>query len=593
MDRPQGGMKQRLLEDWENRSKMFLHSTLPVIKESDFQQSRCQQLGVCVCKGVGRASWLLAKALTQFLKPPFTPPRKKRNSEEARAAEQSPEDKRKKLNRKLLTSGMIVLKLSPRAAKAKADDRALEDLGGFGPDWAAFALASLAADEPLSSQERNASLQEVWLHIGHVNLSSWAVTIMRLMPVGAESDQGFQRLEVRSMFVKPAAIAFAELFTEDAFAWSWNVSFYVIHTQNKRQLHGNEMRPNWVMVRQFNVNGTDGGHTFGFWRGLKIELQAETDRQKRLKQQAKRTVRKGAARLAGMRARVLKDVHPKARARLKVQKRVQKRRRTVPSVEVIDFDLNVEEDLGEAEAETEEIEDAYLSRAGKEVETVPDNPAQENEESIASDLEKSDLEDSLAESLAHNLDVGAGGGEASNTADIILPPAATRDGSSSSSKDKQDTEVEVVKDSKATATTDTSVGGTATTRRAPHGPDLAVSVTDETEIRFNVLTQRLIAVCKRPGHGDCRRSRTVQESTRDSSRYKGQGRPVGLLVHFLLVADQYEDGKAHRAILEKEIPFEDRMNARTYFESLPNSRAVLGEERGKRVAEGEEPEHIV
>lgn len=130
-------------------------------------------------------------------------------------------------------------------------------------------------------------------------------------------------------------------------------------------------------------------------------------------------------------------------------------------------------------------------------------------------------------------------------------------------------------------------------RRAAAGPDPSVQVTDTGEIRFNALSNRLIAVCKHPNHGDCRRSRTTQAAARGSVRFLGQGRPLGLLTHFLLSADQYPDGPSHRKTLADTISLEDRKSARAHFVALANAEVISTKEREKQANEDDEPEFIM
>ena len=68
----------------------------------------------------------------------------------------------------------------------------------------------------------------------------------------------------------------------------------------------------------------------------------------------------------------------------------------------------------------------------------------------------------------------------------------------------------------------------------------------------------------------------------------GQGRPLGLLMHFLRMPNPLSKELHMEAV--PDVTSQQRQEARTFLESLPGSAAILGKERPRRPGEGPEPE---
>ena len=108
------------------------------------------------------------------------------------------------------------------------------------------------------------------------------------------------------------------------------------------------------------------------------------------------------------------------------------------------------------------------------------------------------------------------------------------------------------------------------------------------ELHFSISGSFLRAHCMRHGPA-CRRRRTITES--DSAARQGQGRPVGLLVSWLLRADEVATAREHVAMAVS--PYEQRLAARSHFYSLPGGREFGDHrERPRRAGEEEEPTSI-
>ena len=105
-------------------------------------------------------------------------------------------------------------------------------------------------------------------------------------------------------------------------------------------------------------------------------------------------------------------------------------------------------------------------------------------------------------------------------------------------------------------------------------------------IRYNVTSCFFRAHC--PLHRDCARRRSALESF--TSVESGQGRPIGLLVHWLENAARYADKSAH--MKAKVPPHGERAEARRRFDAWPGADNIAGYERFSRPGEPEEPVRI-
>ena len=133
------------------------------------------------------------------------------------------------------------------------------------------------------------------------------------------------------------------------------------------------------------------------------------------------------------------------------------------------------------------------------------------------------------------------------------------------------------------------------------GVTTVVSVGRYGELHYYSASNNLTAYCRCPKHvnpgNDCRKSRTlnaVKKASSDKAYVRdGQGRPVGLLVHWLMLQDECEDRKAH---CNAEVLFhadpKKRAEAREFFKTLPGADQILSRERLQRDGEEEEPDFI-
>jgi hypothetical protein len=111
------------------------------------------------------------------------------------------------------------------------------------------------------------------------------------------------------------------------------------------------------------------------------------------------------------------------------------------------------------------------------------------------------------------------------------------------------------------------------------------------ELRFNQAQRTIIAVCSCAQHApDCRKSRTVVESLLGARM--GQGRPVGLLVAWLMDGPDHQDKASHNHRSVQSLTHDQRIAARSHFTQLPLSHQLLSYERHQRPNEDDEPVDI-
>lgn len=581
----------------------------------------CQQFGHCVCQGLGQMGCRFASNLSDFLKPMFTPPRKKKKNEHIRV--EPPEVKamneRKVQNRKHLVDGMIVVRLQRYSETDRIlqkmsahEDGSLaifqQSLGLFslGPKWAKTMASTLAGEslEPAGSRARDTAdsesdfdfdggavdakkhetaFDDLWFHIGYVNYSSWRMVLLRLSPVGEPDEHGLQRLEVQHISCKLSAIFFAKLLNEEAFASHWEAKIYKIKTHLPR-LSGEDVKPNWILVEAFNpVAGHAPAVSFCFWTGWSNEQQ-------KLKEETKKAT-KSKAKSQGQATATAKTAKRSPQdlgswAALKRQRRQNAAGDMVTEQESPETFPAPEDCLENSENQgaDADIEDP-LSSGSDGANSLVYSPSL----AATDDLEAQHyFEENTADFSDADLDFNLGNNDEDISASLLLPePVSTHPfadkveataspsdmpsanhASEVSQQDGDQGHVEI-EFASATATASQkvedapqdSVGQLAPDSVEPHAPDSAVEPADSSgalprkartqaddriawdstsDVRYNPLSGRLLAVCHFPNHLDCRRSRTTAAAARlTTPKMTGQGRPIGLLCAWLSRASEF------------------------------------------------------
>lgn len=107
-------------------------------------------------------------------------------------------------------------------------------------------------------------------------------------------------------------------------------------------------------------------------------------------------------------------------------------------------------------------------------------------------------------------------------------------------------------------------------------------------IRFLPQSNVLVAVCDHPGHGDCRRQKTVTGSNVTTARGQGQGRPLGFLASWLRQQCDFDDRSGH---VKWNPSFETRQQARqwSFLNCADAEEFSRNYERALRDGEAPEP----
>ena len=582
------GLKAGLAEDWERRSSTFLQDEVPKIDGKLDQPSLCQQLGTCVCKGEGAVALHFVKKITAMLKPIFTPLRKKKKGANGPDLDPAltPAGKQLKQNRKLLQDGMIFLKLSKHAETMPPEEDA--SLGVLGASWKAV-VSSVLSDQPcatFAAAENKGSdvADSLWLHIGYINFQTWACSFLRLESVGAPDERGIQRLEVQGIHVRQAVLAVLKLLGESGLQLAWDMEVYTIHVDKGCIVQGEDVRPNWVLVKKFVPNvGPNPESTFAcFWQGSDLEEQKKkTARAKQRKPKSTPAGRKEGSHVP--------SYSFASRAKSKRQRALEDHRTDPAPLGWEQGDQENDQDLQDFHLESDSAASVLFpseSEASDFAEQAP-NTGKTNPPQASSSTGQEATSSSRA--------------AASAPSDSLLLPDETPLAELFTARVARGNVLEALdSEIKGGAATEDEPAkrrrlGEPVARDPPSGPDLSVSCGPYTDLRYNFKSKTIIAVCKHPGHGDCRRSRTTQGPVRQTARSAGQGRPVGLLMYFLQRGEDCADGAAHKKILDSPavpITQEQRLAARRVFQSLPHAEHILKYERVRAAGEGDEPEFM-
>ena len=582
-------LRQRLKDMWEKINFLYVHEDQEPIPSTTSSQQLCVQFGMCVCSGIGLQALSFHKRLTSFLRPFFTPKRRRSKKDPVTGKrieiELTGAEKQKqvalKAQKQLMDDGFVVIKIE-QANNLHADSHfeGFESL--MGSSWAKLAADCLQDDGVgcAPSSSAHASNKACWFHCGHVNYNNWFLCLMPLKPVGEPNQAGLQRLEVFDR-VKPqmSVHTFAEHFDFDV---AWNLKMYTIESATS-ELSLDEMYPNWVLVREYTSFSACQA-----WRGWAEEERFRKEEQKRARGKAeggkKRT---NAERTEGSHG-------------LNINRSKKRRVASQPVSESLQGDQNAVEDDVNLEFPVPPVElndptddmnmDIHLFDDGA------DSESHASEDSLLSALRGSN---GRPESEASAL--GEDGEEI--TFDLDLEPAQgqTHLGTEHPDRPEPASSSRVVADTveppvpagsikKATAT--------ATVTRKAGESTIILRVEDFGELRLNEAQNHIMAVCNNPRHLDseCRKVRTLKPpGCRALWSNPGQGRPLGLLTSWLVAGYRWDTAEQHKsALAEAELTFDRRKKGRVELKKIAGFDQWKGRlaERPKTDGEESEPEII-
>ncbi|CAE7213542.1 unnamed protein product [Symbiodinium sp. CCMP2592] len=244
-------LRASLLDKWQSMCDLILNTDeTPFPDASDALPTRCAQLGMCVCASRGLQAYLFHCRLIFCLKAFFTPKRSRKIRDaagnmvikELSQAEQHQQTKLKS-NRKLLDDGFVVVCLRPSSRTAAAEEVLPHKY--MHSSWKALALTAMN----VSAEGEADSPTSLWLHLGHINYTTWALGVLRLDEAGAdEARPEYTKLQVPT----PQECCHSVRMFEQSginFSGPWQFTVSMILSNND-ELERASMRPDTVLVKQ-------------------------------------------------------------------------------------------------------------------------------------------------------------------------------------------------------------------------------------------------------------------------------------------------------------------------------------------------------
>ena len=581
-------LKRKLVESWSQKHTVYYHNECPPIPKKltpKFVPSQCFRLGMCICKpGQNQDASFFHANLVRWLKPSFQSVKKKKSAP-----------------RQLLEDCYIVLRFQMvPALPVSAENAELEQ-------W-----LDMAFDQDQEQQQHPQQLQQppqqqqvdddtsIWIHPGYLNFTSWQGSGMRLSEGDLEVLSGQQTWTLLHTVVTVASTLPGLFARHFDFALAWTCEVFAI-IQNDQPLHPDNMIPDRVKVSRF--------HTVSkmlVWRG------SANEKHSRDQQQAKKRTRAGGP--------------AKGRPASKNRAAPRPRGQSHPMPPVVDPVVDAgsglpcedAEDAGSdaGSADPEHVNSDAGGNAGSNAGSDSEHGNQDAGSNAGSaDSAEGDLH--AAAWLPADVDYGLPETPLSPSPEAFLleedgDPTGEPDGdagsdagggagsdagsdagshSSSSSSDSDSSDDSDDSDSGSGISVVSALGAVIREPgpRAQGTPEIVFILPGYGDIRYNLTHEFMLANCRRQGHGQgCKRQRTVKLST--NLARLGQGRPIGLLIAWLLQSEQHDSKHSHCAA--GSFSFEARQQARVFFASLPNSADFLQFERATLPNEENEPLEI-
>ena len=555
-------LRSAVLSKWEQMHELYVHAEQPQDDRATEPPSMCQRWGMCVCSGLGLKSFRFHSALVKFLKPSFTPRRRSRKKQPDgtfKTVDLPPSEKAQQAvlttHRLMLREAFIVLRLEHKSVcSATPEGRSPFAHRSLHPAWSDLAMRALGSAADASD------VKTVWLHVGHVNFTTWNLAVLSLTEDAEERDDGCLRLSVGKPYKAADSLAFFPGTID--FTLNWNVTVFNI-VSDDRVVTIPEMVPNWVLVKELK-----SVPAACFWKGWEIEEElAKAAQEKAAKERARK--RKATA-----------TSTPTA-----------KRARRPPGLQDARNDVDAEPDLCSDE-EAANLPEA-LNEAGADsflqadLELDADRAAvrvqDERFEYGLEDPDTSDLFETASQAESDDMPDDEDGLtrmlEEMFQQDEEKPQPAEPDSGAAAAP-------ELPKEPAS--------GSGSQAPRKPGAATTVVVVHDMGEIRWNKEQHNFMAVCRDPRHteeSECKRVRTANPPARSTGPSSGQGRPLGLLTAWLCRGACHDNARDHKESIQL-LSRADRLAGRTLFMSCPGAADIAIHERDKRDGEDSEPEHL-
>ncbi|CAE7262689.1 unnamed protein product [Symbiodinium microadriaticum] len=399
----------------------------------------------------------------------------------------------------------------------------------------------------LHASDEAAATTELWYHVGYANYTTWRLTFHKHLRMPADAQ--------------PVGDAVCAWTSVQALAADFNfelpsrMSLYTI-VDSPATVTFQRMKPGYVQVVACRSHSGDC-LGMSIWKG-----QAAED--------------EDAAEQRGLRARARpsRESGPRPAGQQAMQTQRGRRRQAAVAAENDDIAEPPARDSDEAE----DPEDADLAAS------AASDSGSESDPEMAEDGEEGQglLEAFLAEMLPEP----ANSGHAQPDVDTSSDSDSSSSSSSSSTSSSSSRDSDCASASEA-ETEDTNADHPVAGPRAPPLSEHVFELEGGLgQIRYNVAQQQFIARCAVHGE-DCRRRRTTAPSA--ASQRGGQGRPIGLLVSWLMRAHEEDTAKDH--VKMKPSPLDDRVAAREAFYAMDGGR-LFAESYEREQGEGEPEEPV-
>ena len=547
------GLLSAFDESWKRRCVLSKHDAAPKLDlRNAFQASECCSLAFCKHQGDGQQAFFLHSSLIKFLKPLIRAIRQPRQ----KAGDTIDPSNAKKRNpiypeaRKLLDKGFAVLKLE--SVLPNREMLSMDAVCDAEEDESNPALKEFVRKRLASRHSQHDVPEKHWLHVGFMNHSSSTFTVLPLscdtqgpkcdfvFPETADAYRSFEYFQHRLDFNKQWKFSLCRILCDDTV------------------LAESEMVPG----RAFPVGPMPSSQPAIFWKGKHAEENMR----------AAEAAAKAAAD-AKKRARKKRPKDTRPRRQLKLQDMFQQEfqgeaQRAAIQDMIQDVNDSCSDDGNDSDASSSD------SQSQVNVETADDSLFAEVHQvaegrDVAQDPPESEPDDDLPDFQVGDVD------NALRAAAADLAPAPVHAEPAAGSR-----EVPLGAEPKPAARA----------ARRTHGPrnveNIAkISIPGHGELVYYMDLEAIQARCSDPGHGDCRRQRTTKAGAR-----AGQGRPIGLLVSWLMQQSDFGSQHEHGHLCHPNL--DQRREAREAFQQLEGADEFSSFERDKRRGEDDEPAQI-
>lgn len=580
------GLSSMLSDSWsaQHRLQPFSECEQLLVPDS-FVESECYKLGFCHCDREGDAqksgmqSVFFHKKLVALLRPYLFTKKKHKKKDTATCALPVAQSTKKEHTkaRKAMMKGFLIAEFVPMDAdkppceesNVLLDEQEVlqiqQDTLPFN-QWLALASQKVSTTTVPHVAQKPLPGKSVWLHVGYVNYKTMSISGLPLLcdslqNHGQDDADAMQALLRVAEPLQP--LSTLDFFKENiSFGFKYQARFWAVQATDSI-LTANKMTAGQLSAKPF-----PGIPPLIVWQGQVLESWERDEESKRQKEkQKKQNANRKRKQPKRQTNRALVFPEPKAK-RLRAVRPGEGAVADSAPVDLIEDDLD-EPDLDEADHD----------EPGSEIGFDPGNDDQSPSPSYAtsscSSGGRNDMDlfmDFATETAIDDGGVEEQGEEEEMETDPCIEPEPEKE---------TEKPCEATSSGSAKPSSGSELAPLGNTRETAE----VLAIPGYGELRFHRTTNNIVAFCSAHRDEDCRRSRTVLPN----SRRHGQGRPIGLLVSWLMDPESHKTPNAKRFVH----PLAARQDARRWFDSLPRSVDFAKNERAVKAGESPEPEKIL